>query len=94
MHDIIKAEHDVIVSVAALTLGLLIASAKTSFDERAHELRSGASKSVMMNRILYQFGPETCHARQLVREMLVNAAERIEHAMQHGVDEEKSGGTR
>lgn len=88
-HDIIKAARDVIVSVAALTLGLLIASAKTSFDERAHELRSEASKSVMMDRILYQFGPETRHARQLVREMLVNAAERIEHAMQHGVDEEK-----
>ena len=87
--DIIKAARDVIVSVAALTLGLLIATAKTSFDERTHELRIEASKSLMMDRILYQFGPETRHARQLVREMLVNGAERIEHAMQHGVDEEK-----
>lgn len=87
--DIIKAARDVIVGVAALTLGLLIASAKTSFDERAHELKLEASKSVMIDRILYQYGPETRHARQLVRALLVNGVDRVEQAMQHGVEQEK-----
>jgi hypothetical protein len=88
--DIIKAARDVIVGVAALTLGLLIATAKTSFDDRAHEFKLEASKSVMIDRILYQFGPETRHARQLVRAMLVNGTERIEQAMRHGIEQEKT----
>ncbi len=87
--DIIKAARDVIVGVAALTLGLLIATAKTSFDERARELKLESSKAVMIDRMLYQYGPETRHARQLVRAMLVNGVERIEQAMQNGVEQEK-----
>jgi hypothetical protein len=59
--------------MAALVLGLLVASAKTSYDQQRNEMTEMSSKIVVLDRVLAHYGPETKEARDLLR----NVATRI-----------------
>ena len=56
--DVVKLGMGLIATMAALVLGLLIASAKSSFDTQNAELTELASKAVLLDRILAHYGPE------------------------------------
>jgi hypothetical protein len=56
-----------IATLAALVLGLLTASAKSSFDKIDDEFRQTAAKVVLLDRALANYGPESKKARDLLR---------------------------
>jgi hypothetical protein len=59
-----------IATLAALVLGLLTASAKSSLDDKEAQVRSWAAQILLLDRTLAQYGPETQNARQLMQENL------------------------
>lgn len=75
--DIIKMGTGLIATMAALVLGLLIASAKSSFDTEKNELTQGSANVVVLDRILALYGPETKDARDLLKSALVHAINQI-----------------
>jgi hypothetical protein len=62
--------------MAALVLGLLIASAKGSYDTQRSELTQLATDVILLDRVLAHYGPETREARDLLRREVARALER------------------
>ncbi len=50
---------------------MLIASAKSSFDSKDSELTRAATRYVMLDRTLAEYGPETREARDLLRQIVM-----------------------
>jgi hypothetical protein len=65
--DAVKLGMGLVATMAALVLGLLTASAKTSFDMQSTELTDMSSKIVVLDRILTHYGPEAKEARDILR---------------------------
>jgi hypothetical protein len=65
--DVVKLGMGLVGTMAALVLGLLIASAKSSFDTQSAELTEMSSKLVLLDRVLAHYGPEARESRDLVR---------------------------
>jgi hypothetical protein len=65
--DVVKLGMGLIATMAALVLGLLIASAKGSFDTQSNELTDMSSRIVLLDRVLAHYGPETKDARDDLR---------------------------
>ncbi|MGA8034667.1 MAG: hypothetical protein WA823_09615 [Candidatus Acidiferrales bacterium] len=65
--DVVKLGVGLIATMAALVLGLLIASAKSSFDMQNSEITEMSSRVVFLDRILARYGPEAADARQELR---------------------------
>jgi hypothetical protein len=65
--DVIKVAMATIATLAALVVGLLIASAKSSFDGQNNELRGAAAHALLLDRTLAEYGPETQEARKQLR---------------------------
>jgi hypothetical protein len=65
--DVVKLVTGLIATLAALVLGLLIASAKNSFDTVNDGFRASAAKIVLLDRALAQYGPETKELRALLK---------------------------
>jgi hypothetical protein len=57
-------------TLCALVLGLLVASAKTSFDARSDDVLRVATKILLLDRNLRQYGPEADPARELLRRVV------------------------
>lgn len=83
--DILKASRGVVIGVAALTLGLLISAAKTSFDSKTDSLRLQSAKIITLSRILNDFGPEAEGVRIGVRNYIEDQIERVEKVFNQGV---------
>jgi hypothetical protein len=66
--DVVKLGMGLVGTMAALALGLLLASAKSSFDAQADELRKMSATIVLLDRALAHYGPEAREARDLLRE--------------------------
>lgn len=71
--DAVKLGAGLIATLTALVLGLLIASAKASFDAVSTGLMQGSVKIVSLDRVMAQYGPETNEARRLLRRGLAAA---------------------
>ena len=56
-------------TLAALVLGLLIASAKSSFELRSDEVKQGAAKLILLDRNLRHYGPDADGIRAALRAM-------------------------
>ena len=65
--DAVKVGMALIATMAALVLGLLIASTKSSFDAQNAEVRQIAANLVMLDRILAAYGPGGQEARMTLR---------------------------
>jgi hypothetical protein len=57
--DVIKVAMAMIATLTALVLGLLIASAHGSLNEKESELRSAAAQVVLLDRTMAEYGAET-----------------------------------
>ena len=68
--DVVKLALGLIGTMAALVLGLLTASAKSSFDTLDSEVKQSAAQIVMLDRTLAQYGPETGEVRELIRRIV------------------------
>ncbi|MGF6776250.1 hypothetical protein [Paraburkholderia sp. GAS334] len=65
---VVKLATGLIATMAALVLGLLISSAKSSFDTVNGELVHSAASIIRLDRVLAQYGPETQDVRLSVKE--------------------------
>lgn len=65
--DLVKMGIGTIATMTALVLGLLVASAKNSYDTQSRELTEMSAKIVVLDRILAHYGPEANQARELLR---------------------------
>ncbi|PTM42475.1 DUF4239 domain-containing protein [Bosea sp. 124] len=90
--DAIKLATAVIGTLSALALGLLIASAKRSFDEAGVELRTTAARILLLDRVLAHYGQEAAESRDTLRRLietrLSQAAAAGESVMDDGLDVE------
>ncbi len=75
--DVVKLSMGVLATLAALVLGLLIASAKTTYDARESEINQITAYVILLDNLLDQYGDETRDARQALRNAIPPVAERI-----------------
>jgi hypothetical protein len=64
-------------TMAALVLGLLIASANSSYETQAGEVRRLAANIILLDRLLAHYGPEARTARELMRRAIDPLVNRI-----------------
>jgi hypothetical protein len=68
--DIVKAGIGLLATLSALVLGLIIASAKSSFDTKTEEVQTAAVKLLHLDRSLRQLGTVGDNARQELTQMV------------------------
>jgi hypothetical protein len=73
--DVVNLGTGLVATMAALVLGLLIASAKSSFDTQSNELTDMSSRIVLLDRVLAHYGPEAKDAREILRSSVVHSLE-------------------
>jgi hypothetical protein len=62
-------------TMAALVLGLLVASAKSSYDAQSTELTQASANIILLDRVLAQYGPETKEIREGLRGVVARVLE-------------------
>lgn len=75
--EVEKLVMGLIATLAALVLGLLIASAKSSFDRQSAELRQVSATVLELDGLLAHFGPAAIEARQRLHSAVAAAAKKI-----------------
>jgi hypothetical protein len=75
----------VLATLAALVLGLLVASAKSNYDRVNDEVTQAATAIMLLDRTLAQFGPQTDEARALLRAAVATAASTVFSKQGRGV---------
>jgi Protein of unknown function (DUF4239) len=77
--DVVKLTAGLIGTLAALVLGLLIASAKGTFDQKTSQVRQMTANIILLDDLLAQYGPEAAPLRKLLRQSIPPLADRIWH---------------
>lgn len=75
--DAVRLSMGLIGTIAALVLGLLIASAKTSYDGKVTRLREIAVNVILSDNRLEQYGAEALPTRRLLRATVDSTIDRI-----------------
>ena len=75
--DVIKLGIGLIATMTALVLGLMIATAKSSYDTQNEAVKHTAAKVLLLDRMLANYGPETKEARELLRRTVASRLEAI-----------------
>jgi hypothetical protein len=75
--DVVKMTTGLIGTLTALVLGLLIASAKSSFDQKTNQVRQLTATIILIDDLFMQYGPEAVHLRSLLRQSIPPLANRI-----------------
>jgi len=65
--DVVKLVTGLLATLSALVLGLLVASAKTAFDEVNDGFKQNAARIIVIDQALARYGPEAKDIRVLVR---------------------------
>jgi hypothetical protein len=65
--DVVKLGVGLIGTMTALVLGLMVASAKSSYDTRSSEITTMAADSILLDREFAHYGPETNEIRELLK---------------------------
>ena len=65
--DTVKLAMGLLATMTALVLGLLVASAKSSYDTESSAVTVLSAKFVVMDRILAHYGPESMETPQVLR---------------------------
>jgi hypothetical protein len=77
--EVVKMTTGLIGTLTALVLGLLIASAKNSFDQKTNQVRQMTATIILLDDLLMRYGPEATHLRNLLRQSIQPLADRIWH---------------
>jgi hypothetical protein len=75
--DVVKLATGLIATMAALVLGLLIASAKGSYDAQSSAITELATDVILLDRVLAHYGPDAREARDTLRRTVADAIERL-----------------
>jgi hypothetical protein len=84
--DTVKVVAGMIATLSALVLGLLVSSAKNSYDTMNAAITQNSAKIILLDRVLATYGPETKDAREQLRRAVVAGIEMF-------WPEEKNGGS-
>src|SRR4029078_551374 len=75
--DIVKLGMGLVGTMSALVLGLLVASAKSSYDAQSTELTQMSANIALLDRALALYGPETKEERALLRGAVVRILDQM-----------------
>ena len=75
---IVMIAMGLVATMTALVLGLLISSAKSSFDALSHEITGTSSDIILLDRTLALYGTETKETRDLLRSAVANGLDLME----------------
>lgn len=75
--EVVRLATGLIATMAALVLGMLVSSAKSSYDARKNEVAEMSSEILTIDRSLAQYGSETGEIRSEFRQTVKAALERI-----------------
>ena len=75
--DAVKLALGLVATMTALLLGLLVSSAKGTYDTMRSEVMQLTAKVVFLDRVLGLYGPEAAGARGELREAVADAVRRI-----------------
>src|SRR5207302_11503911 len=71
-----KLALGLVATMTAILLGLLISSAKGSFDTARSQVMQMAAKVALLDRVLRLYGPETTDARHALRDAIADGVRR------------------
>ena len=74
--DAIKLALGLVATMTAILLGLLVSSAKNSFDTTRSEVMQMSAKIALLDRILALYGPQTADARRALRDSVAEGVHR------------------
>jgi hypothetical protein len=77
--DTVRLGMGVIATMAALVLGLLVASAKNFYDAQSSELTQLSADVILLDHVLAHYGPETKEVRDLLRGAVARTLDLIWH---------------
>jgi hypothetical protein len=80
--DVVKMTTGLIGTLTALVLGLLIASAKSTFDQKTNQVKHLTATIILIDDLLAQYGPEAAPLRKSLRRSIQPLADRIWHEEQ------------
>src|SRR5580704_1755617 len=75
--EVVRLGTGLLVTLAAVLISLMIASAKNSYDTQDAHFRQLAAHLVLADQLLAQYGPEATEVRQLMRRSVPAAMDRI-----------------
>ncbi len=75
--DVVKLGTGLIGTITGLVLGLLIASANSTFETQSSQVQQMTANIVVLDQTLAQYGPEAASARNLMRRVVASMADRI-----------------
>ena len=75
--DAVKLGAGLIATMAALVLGLLLSSTKSSFDAVSTEITKGGANIILLDRVLAEYGPESRQAREDLKKTIAYAVDSI-----------------
>jgi hypothetical protein len=75
--EVVRLGAGLMGTVAALVLGLMIASAKASYDMQTTNVRQLTANLILLDELLEQYGPEAKSARAMIRQAAAVIVQRI-----------------
>ena len=75
--DVVKLGAGLIATQAALVLGLLVSSAKGSFDSVNAGITQAGAKVILLDRLLARYGPESKPARDELQRVVLSGYEQL-----------------
>jgi hypothetical protein len=75
--DVVRLIASIFVVLASLVLGLMISSAKTTFESIDRAVHAYATQLILLDRTMRQYGPETEETRQYLMNYVQQAAQRM-----------------
>jgi|ERR1043166_579475 hypothetical protein len=75
--ETVKLGTGLVGTMAALVLGLMVASAKSSFDTKKGEVVSMCANVLLLDRLLANYGPEARETREVLRRTVNGAIDRL-----------------
>jgi hypothetical protein len=75
--DILITSAGMMATLIALIIGLLVTSAKGTFDEASSSITQGGAKIMTLDYYLSHYGPETKEVRELLRQAISSGIKRI-----------------
>ena len=79
-----------IASLLAVCLGFLLVTAKNNFDKKVDEVRTQASKVVLLHRVLDLFGDEADEARTKIMRTLQGQIDLLQVASGNNIDQKEA----
>src|SRR5262245_11732934 len=82
--EVVKLSMGVVATLAALVLGLLVASAKSTYDARQNEISQITAYVILLDNLLAKYGEEARPARATLRRAIPPVVDRIWQEGQSG----------